>query len=218
MKKTRLIIADDHQIVREGLKNLLIKEHDLEIIAEAENGLEAIKLASALEPDIVIMDIGMPDLNGIEATRQIISEYPNIRILALSMHTTPQYITNMFNAGAQAYLLKDCAFDELVDAIRSLARGKRYISPSISDFLPTDFWDTIENKQKKSEGELSEREKQVLQLLTEGNSTKEIGEKLHISAKTVESHRKRIMQKLKLYTIPDLTKYAIRVGLTTLDP
>jgi len=212
----RILIADDHRIVREGIRTLLANEHDIEVIAEAENGREALKLAVEFEPDITIMDIGMPELNGIEAIKQIRKKIPNARIIVLSMHSEHEFIWKTFNSGAFAYLLKDCAAEELVTAIRRVNGGKKYISEDISEMVLQDF---VESKWRDTETTfvpLSEREKEVLQLLSEGKSIKAIAKTLFIGNKTVESHRKNIMEKLQLFSLPELTKYAIRSGLTSL--
>lgn len=217
MSNINILIADDHRIVREGIRTLLANESDINVVAEAENGREAIKLTLTHKPDITIMDIGMPELNGIDAIIQIRRELPNAKIIALSMHSEHDFIWKAFKAGAYAYLLKDCAAAELVSAIRQVNSGKKYISEDISDVILQDF---IEHKWHDA-GDfyvpLSEREKEVLQLLSEGNSTKEIAKTLFINYKTVESHRKNIMEKLQLHSLPELTKYAIRTGLTSLD-
>lgn len=213
----KILIADDHRIVREGIRTLLANESDIEVVAEAENGRDALKLAIEFKPDVTIMDIGMPELNGIDAITQILKKLPNARIIALSMHSEHDFIWKAFNAGSYAYLLKDCAAVELVTAIRMVNSGKKYISEDISDIILQDF---IEQKQKNASEfyiPLSEREKEVLQLLSEGISTRNIADKLFISNKTVESHRKNIMEKLHIFTLPELTKYAIRSGLTSLD-
>lgn len=217
MSIIKILIADDHRIVREGIRTLLANEPDIKVIAEAENGREAIKLASQHKPDITIMDIGMPELNGIEAIIHIRHQIPSARIIALSMHSEHDFIWKAFKAGAYAYLLKDCAAAELVNAIHQVNSGKKYISEDISDVILQDF---VEHKWHEPDEfyiPLSEREKEVLQLLSEGKPAKEIAEILFISHKTVESHRKNIMEKLQLFSLPELTKYAIRNGLTSLE-
>ncbi len=217
MDSISILIADDHRIVREGIRTLLANEQDIKVIAEAENGRDALKLALEFEPDITIMDIGMPELNGIEAIKQIRKKMPNARIIVLSMHSEHEFIWKTFKAGAFAYLLKDCAAEELVTAIRRVNAGKKYISEDISEMVLQDF---VESKWRDTETTyvpLSVREKEVLQLLSEGKSTKVVAETLFISNKTVESHRKNIMEKLQIFSLPELTKYAIRTGLTSLD-
>jgi len=213
----RILLADDHKITREGLRSLISKQSDMKVVAEAENGRDAVGLAKELRPDVVIMDVSMPDLNGIEATKQILSEDENIKIIALSMHSDNLFVSEMLKSGASGYMLKDCAFEELDRAIREVARGNTYLSPMISGVVVEDYLRRL-NKSGASESSiLSDREREVLQLLAEGQSTKQIGLKLFISAKTVETHRRQIMNKLDMYTVAELTKYAIRKGLTSLD-
>ena len=212
-----IILVDDHVIMRDGLRHLLAEESDIEVVGEADNGREAVKLALEKKPDIVIMDIAMQDMNGIEATRQIKSENPDIKIIALSMHSERQIVVGVFRAGASGYLLKDSSSLELVDAIRTIYLGRKYLSQKISDIVLQEISDV-----KKETGEigvdiLTNRECEILQLISEGNSTKKIADGLFISPKTVESHRANIMDKLNIHNIPELTKYAIRAGLTSLD-
>ena len=212
-----IILVDDHVIMRDGLRHLLSEESDIEVVGEADNGREAVKLALEKKPDIVIMDIAMQDMNGIEATRQIKSENPDIKIIALSMHSERQIVVGVFRAGASGYLLKDSSSLELVDAIRTIHLGRKYLSQKISDIVLQEISDV-----KKETGEigvdiLTNRECEILQLISEGNSTKKIADVLFISPKTVESHRANIMDKLNIHNIPELTKYAIRAGLTSLD-
>jgi DNA-binding NarL/FixJ family response regulator len=193
-------------------------EKDMEIIAQANNGRTAVQLAQELSPDVIIMDIGMPDLNGIEATRQIVKNSPKVRVIALSMHSAKKFIVEMFKAGASGYLLKDCEFDELVNAIRTVASGKNYISPSISGILvETCITDGVKNKESAF-STLTKREREVLQLITEGKTTKQTAKCLHISPKTVEAHRLNIMNKLNIDNMAQLTKYAIQEGLTLPEP
>jgi len=218
MNPIKIVVADDHRIVREGIINLLSSESDMEVIAEAENGREAVKVVEKLIPDITLMDISMPELNGIEAIIKIIQKMPETRIIVLSMHSEHDFIWKTFKAGAYGYLLKDCAADELVTAIRRVNSGKKYISEDISDVILKDFVDSKWHDEKEGDSvPLSDREREVLQMMAEGNSTKEIADALFISAKTVESHRKNITEKLQLFSLADLTKYAIRNGLTSLE-
>lgn len=213
----RIILADDHTIVRHGLSKLITQEEDMEIVAQADNGYFTIELVKKLMPDVVIMDIGMPDLNGIEATRLIIRDFPDVKIIALSMHSGHKFVTEMFKAGAMAYLLKNCASEELVNAIKLVMTGKTYISPAVSDTFVQDY---IQNFSQKDSAfsVLTEREREVLQLLAEGKTTKQIGKHLFISPKTVEAHRLRIMSKLDMDSVARLTKYAIQEGLTLPEP
>jgi len=213
----RILLADDHKITRQGLRSLLEKQQDIEVVAEAENGRNAVRLAAELAPDVVIMDITMPDLNGVEATRQIISESPDIKIIALSMHSDSLFVTEMLKSGAAGYLLKDCAFEELTRAIRSVIDNKTYLSPSISGIVIEDYLHRLSKTDFSGSDVLTDREREVLQLMAEGNSTKKIALKLHISVKTVETHRRQIMKKLNIHTVAELTKYAIRKGLTSLE-
>lgn len=213
----RILLADDHKIVRTSLGKLLEKEMDFEIIGEADNGRDTVKLATEVLPDVVIMDIGMPELNGVEATKQIIQISDKIKIIALSMHSDKMFITGMFKAGASGYLLKDCAFDELVDAIKSVVNNKIYVSKEVTGIVVNELLGAISKENLTGTTNLSDREKEVLQLLAEGKSTKETAQALNLSIKTIESHRKNIMTKLNIYTIPELTKYAVRMGLTSLN-
>jgi DNA-binding NarL/FixJ family response regulator len=213
----KILLADDHEIIRNGLRSLIEKEHGLEVIGEAENGRMAIHLARELKPDVVVMDIGMPDLNGIEATRQITAEVPGVKVLALSMHTDRRFVTGMLKAGASGYMLKDGAFEELIHAIRLVASNRIYISPGISSVLVDDLRHPSQDK-VPSLPALTAKEREVLQLVAEGKGTKEIASQLHVSAKTVETHRQHIMEKLDIHSIAELTKYAVREGLTSLEP
>ncbi len=214
---TRILLADDHKITRQGLRSLLEKQPDFEVVAEAENGRTAVRLADELAPDIVIMDVAMPDLNGVEATKQIVSKSPDIKVIALSMHSDSLYVTEMLKSGAAGYLLKDCAFEELTRAIKTVIDGKTYLSPAISGLVIDDYLHRLSLDDFKSIDILTDREREILQLIAEGYSTKQIALKLHISVKTVETHRRQIMGKLDVHTIAELTKYAIRKGLTSLE-
>jgi len=210
-------LADDHKITRQGLRSLIDENSDMEVVAEAENGRDAVELARSLSPDVVIMDVSMPDLNGVEATRQIIQDNPGVRVIALSMHSDTLFVSEMLKSGASGYLLKDCAFEELEQAVRTIIQGKAYLSPSISGVVVEDYLHRLSKAQMSTSEVLTDREREVLQLIAEGRSTKQIALKLHISAKTVETHRRQIMNKLDLHTVAELTKYAIRKGLTALE-
>jgi DNA-binding NarL/FixJ family response regulator len=216
----KIILADDHAMLRHGLSKAFQNEKDMEIVAQAKDGRTTVELARELSPNIIIMDIGMPDLNGIEATRQIAKECPKVKIIALSMHSSKNFIIEMFKAGASGYLLKDCEFDELVNAIRLVMTNKTYISPAISDVVVDNYMrqPADANAKDTAFSILSQREREVLQLLTEGKATKQIGKRLHISAKTVEVHRLNLMNKLKIDNIAQLTKYAVQEGLTRPEP
>ena len=215
----KVVLADDHQIVRHGLRSLLSAEPDIEVVGEADNGRAVIRLVQELSPQVVIMDISMPDLNGIEATRQILSDFSGVKVIALSMHSDSIFVLNMFKAGASGYLLKDCALEELVKAVRTVMNRKVYLSPSISDIVVKDFvigW-SPEDSSSSAYSILTAREREVLQLMAEGKTTNQIAESLCISVKTVEAHRKQLMTKLDIHSVAELTKYAIRQGLTTLE-
>ena len=212
----KILIADDHQILRQGLRTLLEKEPDLEVVAEAENGRSTVRLARESHPEVIIMDVAMPDMNGIEATRQIISEMPKVKVIALSMYADRRFVANMLKAGASGYLLKDCASEELVRAIRVVMAHKTFLSPGVADIVVKDYVQAPLGSEVSAFSVLSNREREVLQLMAEGRSTNQIAECLHVSVKTVETHRQQMMQKLKMHSVAELTKYAIREGLTTL--
>jgi DNA-binding NarL/FixJ family response regulator len=211
----RIVLADDHQIVRLGVRSLLEVEPDLKVVGEAENGEDALGLVTELCPDVVIMDISMPDVNGIEATRRILAQFPQTKVIALSMHSDSLFVMNMLKAGASGYLLKDCALEELVKAIRTVLREKTYLSVSISNLIIRDLSSTSSGS-LSAYAVLTTREREVLQMITSGKNTNQIAEELTISVKTVEAHRKQLMTKLGLKSIAELTKYAIQQGLTTL--
>lgn len=212
----KVLLADDHKIVRDGLRTLLEKHADIAVLGEAEDGREALQLAGKLSPDVVVMDIAMPELNGIEATRQILSEHPGIKIVALSMHSDKRFVSEMLKAGASAYLLKDCAFEELITAIRTIMKGKIYLSPGIAGVVLADYIRSDRKSEPSVFSQLSDREREVLQLMAEGKTTKEVAAHLNVSIKTVETHRTNIMTKLDIHSIAELTKYAVREGLTSL--
>ncbi len=213
----RIIVADDHQIVRQGLRILLEAEPDMEVLAEADNGRKVLKMAHELLPDVIIMDLSMPELNGIEATRQILADAPGVRIIALSMHSDSLFVLNMIRAGASGYLLKDCALEELVKAIRTVVNHKTYLSPGVSDIVIRDFVTGWQTTSSSAFSVLSAREREVLQLMAEGKTTNQIADGLCVSVKTVEAHRKQVMNKLGIHSVAELTKYAIRQGLTSLE-
>lgn len=212
----RIMIADDHEIVRNGLRSLIEKELDMEVIAEASNGRDAVRIALKLAPDVVIMDIAMPDLNGIEAARQIIAALPRIKVIALSMHADKRYVMEMLKAGASGYILKDSAFEELACAIRTALNNRTYLSPPITEIVIGDYVQLALATNGSAFSLLSAREREVLQLLAEGSSTAQIADCLCISVKTVETYRQHIIEKLDIRSIAELTKYAIREGLTSL--
>jgi DNA-binding NarL/FixJ family response regulator len=213
----RILLADDHKITREGLRSLIENQPDMQVVAEAEEGRTAVELARKLAPDLVIMDVSMPDLNGIEATLQMSQQSPNVKVIALSMHSDSLFVTEMLKSGARGYLLKDCAFEELASAISAVMNGNTYLSPSISGIVIDDYLHRLSKAGSLRADALTAREREVLQLLAEGKSTKQIALKLHISAKTVETHRRQIMEKLDIHSVAELTKYAIRKGFTSLE-
>ena len=215
--RVQILLADDHQLMREGLSALLSHQADIDVVAHANNGREAVQLTEKHSPDVVVMDVSMPDLNGIDATRQIISRSPGTKVIALSMHSDRQFVAEMFRAGASGYLLKDAAFDQLASAIRTVAHDETFIAPAISGLDLEEFKVRESQSEPLMKPKLTEREREVLQLLAEGKGTKEIAADLFLSAKTVETHRQHLMDKLDMYTVAELTKYAIREGLTTLE-
>ena len=215
---TRILIADDHKIIRDGLRALLEKGDQHEVVGEAEDGRSAVKLAKSLNPDLVIMDIGMPELNGVEATGQIVKQDPRIKVIALSMHSDASYVGRILRAGATGYLLKDCAFEEMAGAMEVVLGGGVYLSPGITGVVVEDYVRKLERSGNDSPIEvLTPKEREVLQLLAEGKSSKEIAACLHVSVKTIETHRQNIMGKLEIRSVAELTKYASRMGLTSLD-
>lgn len=200
--------------MRDGLRAVLEKEGD-EVVGEAANGHEAISLAHRLRPQIVVMDISMPELNGVDATRRLVTELPGVKVIGLSMNSDRRYVIAMFEAGAVGYLLKNSAAEELMQAVRAVSGDLTYVSPSIAAIVVDNC--IAPPSMAKSDRPLSPRERQVLQLLAEGKSSKDIACRLHLAVPTVETHRRQIMDKLNLHTIAELTKYAIREGLTSLD-
>ena len=215
-----IIIADDHRLLREGLRCLLEKQPGLKPVADAADGRNTVKMVQKFKPAVVVMDVSMPDMNGIEATRQIKKDSPEVKIIGLSMHADKHFVTEMLKAGASGYLLKHCAFEELGIAIRTVAENRIYLSPEITGIVLEDYMQAVHNGNKKANGNgtaLSGREREVLQLVAEGKSTKDIAALLNLSVKTIETHRQNIMEKLHLFSIAELTKYAIAAGLTELQ-
>jgi len=205
----KLLLADDHTIVRQGLKLILSAHPDMQVVAEASNGREAVELAAKLHPDIVLMDVAMPEVNGIEATRQMVAANTRIRILVLSMHKESMYVREILRAGARGYILKDAIDTELLTAIRSVANGDGYISPAVSGALLNDFRGATADPIDL----LSPREREVLQLIAEGKTNKEIATHLNLSVYTVDSHRGKIMEKLNLHSTGELVRFAMKHGL-----
>jgi DNA-binding NarL/FixJ family response regulator len=213
----KVLLVEDLTLARAGFRALLDTSDELEVVGEAANGREAIRLAKKLNPDVILMDVAMPEMNGIEATVQIHAAQPHIRILMLSMHANRQYLFESLQAGASGFVPKDSAFSDLLKAIRSVVASGTYLSPSLADLVLDDYFRRAQGKNEKSELEiLTSREREVLQLIAEGNSSTEIALHMHISARTVDTHRHNIMKKLDIHTIAGLTKFAIRNGLCSL--
>lgn len=210
MKKIRILLADDHTILRDGIRALLSGEADMELVGEAEDGHAAVRMTDEQKPDVVLMDIGMPLLNGLEATRQIKQAHPCVKVLILTMHENEEYIRQVLACGAMGYILKDAAARELLDAIRTVHSGEAVLSPPITRLVIEDYlrWGDLKSRQNHSD--LSPREREVLQLIAEGYTNKQIAEILCISIKTVQSHRSNLMQKLDLHNQGELIKYAIQ--------
>lgn len=220
MKSIRVILADDHSLVRAGLKSLIENFSQIEVIAEADNGRDAIKLIEQHVPDLVLLDIAMPELNGLEVVARIAKELPEVKIIILSMHSNEEYVVQALRSGANGYLLKDSAPTELEFAISAVMRGETYLSPSISKHVVDTYLRRITDFSKLSDSgdvfkELTSRQREILQLIAEGNSTKEIANKLNVSIKTVETHRMQLMDRLGIHDIAGLVRYAIRMGIIT---
>ncbi len=214
----RLILADDHEMMREGLKSLIEKEPDMQVVGETNNGAKTVELARKARPHIVVMDVAMPDLNGIEATRKIVDANPQTKVVALSGHENKEFVREMLTAGASAYVLKKRAYEELGRAIKEVMKGKKYLSPDIARGVVDDYIElssTIEDNPAFIV--LTDREREILQQLAEGKTTKEMADALSVSVKTVETHRRNIMEKLDLHSVAELTKYAIREGVTSIE-
>jgi DNA-binding NarL/FixJ family response regulator len=210
-------LVDDHAITRQGLRSLIEKQSDMEVIGEAQDGRKAVDLTRKLKPDIVITDISMPNLNGVDATRQIIHDNPKVRVIALSMHSNRAFVTDMLKAGASGYVMKECTFNELVEAIRMVINGGVYLSPKVAGVVVSDYVQHLAKDAETPLDVLTERERQVLQLIGEGKNTKQIALELHVSTKTVEANRRKIMEKLDAHSIADLVKIAILGGLAQLE-
>ena len=208
-EKIRILLADDHAVVRQGFKMILAAQPDMEIVGEAGNGREALDLAGQLQPDVIVMDVAMPELNGIEATRRVADLSPRSRVLALSMHKDSVYVREILRAGARGYLLKDAISSDLLAAVRAIARGEGYLSPGVSDAVLNDYRRHVTDPIDL----LSSREREVLQMIAEGKTNKEIATVLNLSVYTVDAHRGRIMEKLNLHSATDLVRFAVRAGL-----
>jgi two-component system, NarL family, response regulator NreC len=210
-RKTRILLADDHAILRKGVRLLLDSQPDFEVVGEAANGREAIAQAHHLKPDIVVMDVSMPELNGIEGTRRICEELPQSKVIALSMHKDSVYVREILRAGARGYLLKDSDDDDLLRALRAVARGEAFLSPAISDAVLTDYRKHVTNPIDL----LTSREREILTLIAEGKTNKDIAQDLHLSVYTVESHRGSVLEKLNLHNTGDIVRFALRNGLVS---
>jgi DNA-binding NarL/FixJ family response regulator len=214
LPQIRILLADDHTVIRSGLRLLLEQQEDFKVVAEASDGREAVALVAKHHPDVAILDIGMPQLNGIEATRQILSAEPATQVVILSMHTDEGYVLRALKAGARAYILKNSAEADLMRAVRSVAEGKSFFSPVISKMLLEDYVRQIRDKQVEDSYDLlTPREREILQLLAEGRTNKEVANILHLSVYTVDAHRGNILQKLNLHGVPELILYAVRKGI-----
>jgi two-component system response regulator NreC len=208
------MIVDDHKIIREGLRALIGKQPGMEACGEAADGRSAVDLVGELQPDVVVMDLSMPDMNGIEATQRILADYPKTKVIALSVHSDSRFVDGTLKAGASGYLLKDCAFEEVVQAIKAVTVGQVYLSPGIAHRVVKAY---VQQVSASSLPVLTAREREVLQMIAEGQSVRTIAATLSVSTKTVESHRQQIMRKLHIGSVAGLTKYAIREGITSLD-
>jgi len=212
----RILLADDHGIIRQGLCSLLEKQPDMEVVGEAEDGQKAMELVRQLVPDVVIMDVTMPNLNGIDATRQITKEFPKVKVLALSIHSNKRFVADMLRAGAAGYILKECLLEELIEAIRTITAGNIYFSSKITDVVVDDYMDHLSEAIEPTKP-LTDKERQVLQCIANGIPIKDIATQMNLSIKTIEFNRRQLMKKLKIHSIAALMKYAIREGLTSLE-
>jgi DNA-binding NarL/FixJ family response regulator len=218
MDSIQVLLVEDHTIVRKGLRALLEGEPDMQVVGEAEDGRQALNQVQQLLPDVVLMDIGMPGLNGLEATRQIKHQFPKTKVVVLTMHTSAEYVFSVLQAGASGYLVKQAATEEVISAIRAVYQGESFLSPSISTKVIEEYLRRAGKTESVDPYErLTSREREVLQLIAEGHSTQEIATLLYVSGKTVETHRSRLMEKLDIHTIAELTQYAIRKGIIELD-
>jgi len=211
-----VVVVDDHEIVREGICSLLDNEEDISVVAQASNGREALKLAGQLPSAIIIMDVSMPEMNGIDATAQITRDAPNCKVIGLSMYADKRFVTGMLRAGASGFLLKECAFHELTQAVRAVRDGQVYLSPRVAGTVVGDYIQQLNTSDKAGLESLTLKEREALQLIAEGFSTREISEKLNVSVKAIESRRRNLLEKLEAGSVADLIKIAIREGLTTL--
>jgi DNA-binding NarL/FixJ family response regulator len=217
MPNVRVLVADDHDVVRSGIRGVLETQAGVEVVGEANNGRDAVELSRQLQPDIVVLDLSMPQLNGLEAARQILAMDQGARVLILSMHATRQFVGEVLKAGASGYLLKNNAVAELPAAIAAVSVGRRYLSPGITELVVEDYVRHVPSSGAVAQSVLSAREREVLQLLAEGKTSKEIAADLDVSTKTVDAHRAQIMDKLGIRSVAELTKFAVREGLTPLE-
>lgn len=215
MRIVKVLLAEDHGLVRAGIRSLLQKLSWLEVVGEASNGREALAMIRSHHPDVILMDIAMPELNGLEAAARIRKEHPNTRVIILSMHASEEYVLQALRAGANGYLLKDASTAELELAIQAVVKGENYLSPVVSKHVVSGYVRRVGGEAGSSTEPLTPRQREILQLIAEGNSTKQIASKLNISIKTVETHRTQLMERLKIHDIPGLVRYAIRIGLVT---
>ena len=212
----KVILADDHQLFREGLANLLSESTEVEVIAQAVNGKDAIEKAKKLQPDVLIMDINMPEMDGVEATAQLLKELSDMKIIGLSIHANKQYIKGMLEAGSSGYLFKNCSYDELIKAIQMVHSGKKYLSEKITEILIQEYLNKEEIGPSTS-SELTDRESEILKLIAEGISVSDISNQLFVSIKTINTHKQHILEKLNLKTTTDIIKYALKKGIISLD-
>jgi DNA-binding NarL/FixJ family response regulator len=213
----KIMIVDDHTVVREGLRLLLEKEPDMEVVAEVGNGAMAVQLVNEFLPDVIVMDINMPDMNGIEATRRIMTENGDVKVLALSMESDRRFVVEVLQAGAKGYVLKDSAFVELASAIRAVAHDDPYLCSRITELIMKDYLASIPKGIPLGHTTLTAQEQEILKFIADGRNTKDIAHLLEVSAKTIDNQRHTIMKKLGLYSIASLTKYAVREGLTSIN-
>ncbi len=209
----KIILVDDHRMIRQGLRVLLEREDDMTVVGEAENGREAVEILESISADVVVMDVNLPELNGLDATRRALAIRKNVKVVCISALATQRAASEALIAGAKAFVCKESAFDELVAAIRSVMAEEIYISPAVAGEVIQDF---LKNPEEVTDGPLSLREREVLQLITEGRTTKEVAYRLHVSVKTIETHRRNVMEKLGIDSIAELTKFAVREGITSL--
>lgn len=214
--RIRVLLADDHGVVRQGLRGLLDGQADMEVVGEAEDGGRALDLVREVQPDVVVMDVTMPNLNGIDATCQIARQFPEVKVIALSAHSGRSYAASMLKAGASAYVRKECLFDELIRAIRTVSSGQTYVGASAASDIVTDSVTPLSDTARPPAHSLTDREMKMLRLLADGKSVKEIASQLHVSPKTADANRRKIMNKIGISSVAGLVKYAVREGIVSL--